>query len=186
MRVVMVHGWEGNPKNCWFPWLRDKLEEKGFEIVIPAMPDSEHPIIDVWVDYLKGIVGDVDKDTYFVGHSVGAQAILRFLEKSERVGGMVFVSGWFTLKEESYEGEEDRAIAKAWLETPIDFEKLKRNKIVAIFSDNDEFVPVSDSKLFEERLNAKIIIEHNRGHFDDEANIKELPIVLDELLKMLK
>ena len=43
---------------------------------------------------------------------------------------------------------------------------------------------LGDKELFEKYLNAKTIIEHNKGHFSDDAGVKELPVVLDELLKI--
>ncbi|MFH1455946.1 MAG: alpha/beta hydrolase [archaeon] len=184
-RIFLIHGWDGNPKNCWFPWLKQKLEEKGFQVIVPKMPNAEEPKINVWVPFLTELVKEVDEETYFVGHSIGCQTIMRFLEtQTNKIGGIIFVAGFFNLP--YLETEEEKIIAKEWIETPIDTEKIKSltQNIIAIFSDNDEDVPLSDSKLFRERLNAKIIIEKEKGHFDDSANIKELPVVFNELLKM--
>ena len=62
------------------------------------------------------------------------------------------------------------------MESPIDFEKVKKHtkKFLAVFSDNDDCVPLSDSKLFKKRLNTEIIIKHNEGHFNETQEIKEL------------
>ncbi|MAG77949.1 hypothetical protein CL616_01140 [archaeon] len=186
-KVFIVHGWEGFPKNHWFPGLKDKLEEKGFRVIIPAMPDPENPIIDVWVDYLKSQVENLNEDCYFIGHSIGCQAIMRYLEREEgKIGGLIFVAGFFNLP--NLETEEDKKIAEPWLTTLIDTDKIKEktNNIVTIFSDNDGDVPLSDSKLFEERLNAKVIVEKEKGHFCEEDGVTELHVVLDELVKMTK
>ncbi len=183
----MVHGWDGNPKNAWFPWLKKELEKNGFVVFTPLMPKPEEPKIDKWVNYLKEDVGVPDKDTYFVGHSIGCQTILRYLERVETpVGGCVFVAGFFNLP--NLETEEEKEIAKPWLSLPIDFEKVKRctNKIVAIFSDDDPDVPIEDKELFEKHLNAKTIVEHNKGHFSDDAGITELPSALNTLLDISK
>jgi predicted alpha/beta hydrolase family esterase len=51
-------------------------------------------------------------------------------------------------------------------------------KITCIFSDNDPDVPLSDAELFKEKLGAEIIVEHEKGHFDDDAGVKELESVL--------
>jgi len=184
-RVFLIHGWGGNPENNWFPWLKQKLEEQGFQVIVPSMPNAEEPKINVWVPFLTELVGEVDEETYFIGHSIGCQTIMRFLEnQTNKIGGIIFVAGFFNLP--YLETEEEKQIAKEWLETPIDTEKIKSltQNIIAIFSDNDEDVPLSDSKLFEEKLKAKIIIEKDKGHFDDDHGIKELPVVLKELLKM--
>ena len=183
-RVFLIHGWEGNPKNSWFPWLKSKLEEKGFKVIAPEMPDSGSPKIDPWIDKLKEVVGVPDQETYFVGHSIGCQAIMRYLQTEDaKIGGIIFVAGFFNLHH--LETQEEKDIAKPWLETEIDTDKIKTltDNIVAIFSDNDPDVSLEDSKLFESRLGAKIIVEKGKGHFSDDAGIKELPVVLDEILK---
>ena len=188
-KAILVHGWEGNPNNCWFPWLKKELTNNGFEVIIPKMPNSDEPKINLWVSELKEVAGFPNEKTYFVGHSIGCQAIMRYLEtlpEKTKIGGIVFVAGFFNLP--FLETEEEKEIAKPWLEIPIDANKIKMltRNIVAIFSDDDPDVPVTDSKLFKEKLNAKIIIEHNKGHFSDDAGVKEIPVVLNEILKMEK
>ncbi|PIU75687.1 hypothetical protein COS75_02970 [Candidatus Pacearchaeota archaeon CG06_land_8_20_14_3_00_35_12] len=187
-RVFIIHGWGGTPKEAWFPWLEKELEKRNFYVEIPKMPDTENPKINSWTNYIKKVVGKADKNTFFVGHSIGCQAIMRYLEKlpeKTKVGGVVFVAGWFNLM--GLEPEE-KPIAKPWLETPINFRKIKQHtkKFIAIFSGNDYYVPLSDEKLFKKRLNAKTIIKNNQGHFDESENIRKLKVALDAVLKIAK
>ena len=86
--VVIIHRWSGGPKDDWRPWLKSALEEIGCEVVVPDMPDTEIPVIEKWVAKFVDVVGIPDRHTYFVGHSIGCQAILRYLETiHEPVGG---------------------------------------------------------------------------------------------------
>lgn len=190
-RVFIIHGWDSYPEEGCFPWLKKELENKGFAVFAPAMPEPLNPKINTWVSFLKEQIGTPDEDTYLVGHSMGAQTILRYLESlsiESKIGGAIFLAGWVHLTNEAYEDEEDKEIASPWLETPIDYNRILIHikKITAIFSDNDPVVPISDSGIFKEKLGAKIIIEHNKGHFTGEDNIEELPVALEELLKMSK
>ena len=153
-------------------------------VSVPAMPDTEAPEINSWVSHLQKLVGEPDENTYFVGHSIGCQTIMRYLEglRSKKVGGAVFVAGWFYL--ENLE-EEEKSIANPWLETPIDFEKVKSatNNFKVILSDNDPYGAVDkNKKLFEENLGAKVIVEHNKGHFGGGDGIMELPSALNALM----
>lgn len=190
-RVFIIHGWEGYPEEGWFPWLKHELENRGFDVQVPAMPNTDEPKIEVWVPHLKKLVGKTDKDTYFVGHSIGCQAILRYLEQlpeGTKFASVVLIAPWMKLDENTIreEGTEAIEIVKPWVETQIDFRRIKKhlNKLVAIFSDNDPYVSLSQKGLFEKELDAKIIVEHNKGHFSGEDGIKELPSVLSAILSM--
>jgi hypothetical protein len=183
-RVFIVHCWQGHPDNFWYPWLKKELERTGFEVFVPEMPDTDNPKIGPWVETLSNLVGAVDEDTYFVGHSIGCQTIMRYLETlptDAQIGDAVFVAGWFNLP--NLETQEEKDVAEPWLTTEIDTAKLTamlKDKLSVILSDDDPHVPLSDGELFRDRLGAKVIIEHDMGHFDEET-ILELPEVLTEL-----
>ena len=189
-RVFIIHGWEFKPKHNWYPWLKKELENRGFEVVIPEMPNTEEPEIDAWVKYLEEVVGEPDEQTYFIGHSIGCQAILRYLEKvNKKIGGVVCVGGWFELIGIEEEGEDILKVARPWLETPIDFEKVRNttDKFTAILSDDDYYVSFEKhQKSFKENLGAEIIVEHNKGHFVRDDGVTELPSILESVLKISK
>lgn len=187
-RVFLIHGWGGYPHKDFIPWAEKELEAKGYEVIAPTMPDSLHPKIEVWIRYLAEIVGEVRPDDIFIGHSIGSQAILRYLEtlnEEQKVGKVILVAPWGAfLTEKAYEDEEDKVIAKPWLETPINFEKIKTKagSFLAIFSDDDQLVPFEEnSREFEEKLGAEIVVEHNKGHFTTEDGITEIPSLLGYL-----
>lgn len=187
-RVFIIHGWGGHPEEAWFLWLKKELESKEFEVHIPKMPNTNYPTIKEWVSYLRNSVGKVNRKTYFVGHSVGCQTILRYLEtlsENLEIGGAVFIAPWLTLA--NIEKDEEK-IAKPWLEIKINFDKIKKhtNNIIAIFSDDDDVVPLENKKFFEKKLNAKTFVEHNKGHFSGSDNITKIPIILNELLRISK
>ena len=80
-KVFLVHGWDGSPANNWFPWLKRELEQRGFLVSAPAMPHPRMPTIEDWVSHLSATVGKPDENTYLIGHSMGCQAIARYLER---------------------------------------------------------------------------------------------------------
>jgi len=186
-RVFIVHGWGGFPDEGWFPWLSKKLKEKGFVVEVPEMPDTDNPKIETWTGHLQKIVGNCDENTFFVGHSIGCQTIMRYLEKlpeNEKAGGAVFAASWLTLS--NIDSEEERMTSSPWLNTPIDFEKAKKRagKFICIFSDDDPYVPMENMGLFSKKLGADVIIEKNKGHFSGDEGIMELPIALKMVLKL--
>jgi len=188
-RVFIIHGWDGYPEKGIFPHLKSELQKREFEVFAPLMPDPLHPRIDEWVSFLQQQVGIPDANTILFGHSIGSQTVLRYLEtlgKGERIAGAVFLAGWMHLTDEAYETNEDAVIAKPWLETPMDWDaiRLRADRFIAIFSDDDPLVPITDAALFEEKLGAEIIIEHDKGHFSGSSGIKELSSALEAILEI--
>jgi len=189
-RVFIVHGWDGYPEEGWFPWLKKELEAKGFEVHVPQMPDAAHPRIEKWVPALAQVVGGVNAETYFVGHSIGVQTIARYLEalpEGIKVGGAVFVGGYFKrLTGIEEEGEEVVAMAHHWLDVSPNLGKVKTHlpASVAIFSDDDPYVPLDNQNDFRNKLGSKIVILHGRGHFSGSTGTFELPEARDALLTL--
>lgn len=189
-RVIIVHSWGGTPEEGWFPWLKSELEERGFEVIIPQLPDTDHPRIENWVPALAKAVCKSDKDTYFVGHSMGCQTIARYLEglnEDVKVGGAVFVAGFFKSLSGLEDDEEVQETDRLWLTAPIDLSivRTRMKNSVAIFSDDDPYVPMENQDAFRDELGSEIIVEHKMGHFSGERDgVTELPVVLEAVLKL--
>jgi hypothetical protein len=153
------------------------------------MTDAAEPKIDKWVPFLSKLIGEPDENSYLIGHSIGCQTVLRYLETLEdkKIGGAVLVAGWL-MRLTGDLSKEEIAIARPWIETPIDYQKVKRSclSIVAIFSDNDPYVYIDNKKLFEERLGATTVVEHQKGHFSGSDGVTELPSALNSVLEMAK
>src|SRR3989344_239376 len=186
-RVFIIHGWDGHPEEGWFPWLKKELERRGFSVFVPAMPNASEPKIETWVPYLNELVGQADGNTYFVGHSIGCQAIIRYLQTlppKTKIGGAVFVAGWYNLR--NLETEEEKRIAGPWVNEPRDDKKIREtvHRAIAIFSDDDPFVMPENQRSWKEKAGAKIIIEAGRGHFSGSDGIVELPSALAAILEI--
>ena len=179
-RCVIVHCWEGYPGYCWYPWLKAKLEEKGFEVIIPEMPNTKNPVLSEWLPFLYEVIGKPDPELYLVGHSLGCITILRYLESlktSVKIAGVVMVAGFtdnLGFKE-----------LESFFTKKINFEKIKNksDKFVAIHSDNDPYVPLENGKVFKEKLDAKLIIKHNKKHFSGEIENEESCTKLPDVIK---
>lgn len=182
-RTFIIHSWEGAPDQVWYPWLKGELENEGFSVQVPQMPTPDVPKIGEWVPYLREIVGDVDPDTYFICHSIGCQALLRFLEtlpEGKKVGAILFVAPFTNLV--NLEDEESERIAKPWLTKPLDWKRIRSHTsdIFCLFSTDDPWVPVSESEIFSNNLSAMTMIIENQNHFVD----KQLPLSIDKILSL--
>lgn len=182
-RVFIIHGYKSYPSDCWFPWLRKELILRGFKVNVPRLPNSDRPTRKIWVLAIKKAVGIPDPKTYFVGHSLGVPAILRYIEElsdQAKIGGLISIGGRII----------DKPIKRRQTHTfyQDEFKWSKTRKIVkksiGIYSLDDPVVPVVNGRLFKNKLGAKLILEKNKGHFSREDKIFKLPIALKSTLKI--
>lgn len=191
-RAFIIHGWDGFPQECWFPWLKQMLEKERIVVEIPQLPDASSPNIETWVPAINEVVGPVDEETYFIAHSTGCKAVLLYLQtlsSNARVGGVVLVGPWLTtLKTFEQEEPDDQAVARAWLEAPVDWKKVRRitKGTVGIISDNDPYGDLSDGELLKKKLGASVVIEHNMGHMGADVHCTELPAALEAIHSLLR
>src|SRR3989344_2573518 len=151
-RVFIVHGWGGSPEEGWLPWLKSQLEQRGFEVHAPAMPDSAHPRMSLWLETLRQTVGSSDDQCYFVGHSLGCITTLRYLEglsENQKIGGAVLVAG-FSDMHITVDEDEDIQELQTFFQTDVDFETVRKHcdKFVAIHSNNDPYVAMRYADMF--------------------------------------
>lgn len=189
-KVFIIYGWDGYPEQGWFPWLKRELESRGVEVVVPQMPVPDEPRIVRWVPKLAEVVGVPDEQTFFVGHSMGCQAIARYLEglpDDVKVGGVVFVAGFFKRLTNLEEDNVVRDVAHEWLTTSLDLAKVRAHlsRSIALFSDDDPYVPMDNRDDFRDTLGSHIITLHTRGHFSEGDKCVELPEALEALTSIL-
>lgn len=68
----------------WFPWIGAKLLEAGIPTSIPALPRPYFPEYEAWKKVFEA--EKVDSNTGLVGHSAGAEFILRWLSSNKETG----------------------------------------------------------------------------------------------------
>jgi uncharacterized protein len=176
-RLYIIHGSGGSHDEPFYKSLIEKLESNGWKCCSLEMPESVQPQIRKWVSTLSSSVKNPDLDTFFYGHSMGSQTILRYIQnlsENKKIGGAIFTAGYINLN----------PIAGKWDDTPLNWEKILRHtkKFVNIMSDNDPYVPISDKEIFKKKLGAEVIIEHNKGHCPG----SDSNIVMDKLMEMSK
>lgn len=179
MRIILIHGLKASSKTGFFPWLQNALHAKGHEVVIPDLPDPEHPDPEVWTKTLLEEVGVIDDETIIVGHSLGAAQALRFLEAAEvrsTPKGCILISAPWMIRSDDLRG---------FFLSELDFDVLmwKASKFTVIHSRDDKVIPFDHAEKYASVLHAKLV-ERNEGegHFKD---ADQYPIILEEIEKMI-
>lgn len=177
-RLFIIHGYEGSPHANWLPWLKREAEKNGFEVFVPALPNPNKPILEHWLNCLQEVVDKVDRNTYFIGHSLGCATILRFLQRqtgTSQAGGVVLVAGFaepISLSElngfTSGDWDDKRIINAA-------------HKITIINSDDDPLVPLVVGERMRDRFGAKLVVMHGAGHISEDFGYTKLSEALGEL-----
>ncbi len=190
-RIFIIHGWGGVANEGWLGWLKEELLLRGFEAFSLQMPDTEAPRVGSWVKAISESVGKTDKNTFFVGHSLGCQAIARYLQAlpgAEVSGGAVFVSGFFRKLTNMSQDRISKGVISEWLDNKTQFNKINKHllKSTAIFSDNDPYVPFDNVADFKDLLKSKIIVEHNQGHFSGSSGLPKYDVILRAVLEIIK
>ena len=150
------------------------------------MPETETPKLELWVPHLASVVGTPTAETFLVGHSMGCQTILRYIESlpaKVQVGGALLVAGFMLLAGLSPKQE---LVWNPWARVPIDLARVREDvrAVAAIFSDDDPFVPLDNVEVFRRELGATTVTLHAHKHFSEEDGVNELPEALDAVLKM--
>lgn len=189
--VFIIHGWGGNSKSDWIPWLQSELEQRGFSVFVPDMPNTKAPTISEWVGYLGNLLkGKNLENVIFVAHSIGCQTVLRYIQQRQQlVAGAVFVAPWFNLDGLEEEGSEAVEIANPWIHSIIDFDIIKKclPHLISFISSNEPYGYIAENtSVLESKLNSKVHILEKKGHFSQDDNCFEVSEVLDTLLDLLK
>jgi len=187
-RAFIIHGYQSYPQEAWLPWLQDQLEARGYVVSLPAMPHPDHPIIRDWIDFIAHLVGEPDKMTFMIGHSIGAQAVLRYLEtlagRGQSVAKTVLVAGIFPTGMSLAEAEretEGNSVLVPWFSQGIDPARVKSaaGQCTVILSDNDPYIDTEKANtVFRATLDPRIIVEPGKGHFNEDDHLAELPSAL--------
>ena len=180
-RAFIIHGWEAAPHDHWFPWLAAELEKCGWEARTLAMPGSAHPEMDAWTHAVAEAVGMPDAQTVLIGHSIGAMAIMRYLEslpEGTYVAGAIFVAGFL---------ENIDAELASFFRSPLDAERIRRTagKIIAIASDDDQHTPEGSAELIRDQLGAELVVVPGAGHFNAEDGCATLPQALEAIIGII-
>jgi predicted alpha/beta hydrolase family esterase len=187
-RAFIIHGYMGYPQEAWLPWLKGELEARGYSVSLPLMPHPDRPTIGEWVEFIGALVGEPDPRTVMVGHSIGSQAVVRYLEKlgaaGKSVGATVLVAGGFPPglpREEAEAMAEGDEVLIPWLTTGADASLVRKaaGRCTVILSDDDPYIEVGRAQAeFRAALDPRIVIEHSKGHLNDESGLTELPSAL--------
>lgn len=175
--IFLVHGYNGIPPI--FKWLKEELEKREYQVIMPEFPSKEEISFRSWVEVLDSYKDKFDTNTIVIAHSIGNSFALRYLEIND-IHVKLFVGLAGFCKKFKMNGREslNNAIEEFCNTNEILNSREKTDKIYAIYSNTDHIVPIDILEDFSEQLSAESILLENVGHMGSKSGIKQLPEVL--------
>lgn len=181
-KAIIFHGmpeeseYQGDEsRKHWIPWLKQKLEEKGFEVFAPELPKAYEPLYEDWLEKLQEF--PIDEDTVLIGHSCGGGFFIRYLSENDvKVGKVILVAPWIDPK---------KHLESKFFEFEWDLELVQKTAGVTIFISLDDGQDVLTSVEMITRRLPEVILKQfpDKGHFTfEDMKTKEFP----ELIKIIE
>lgn len=188
MKYIFInHGFMGSNVENWFPWLKNKIDDKNNQVIIPQYPiDEERHFYLYWKNVLDVYkeFNYINSETIMIGHSSGCMFTIKYLiENNIKVNKLILVSGfnnYFSENEDEFHKEGNSSFY-------IDNESLIRVKdlcdeIICIYGYNDPYIPQEVFNDFALKLDAREVIVKDGGHLNKHAGYD----TFEEILNYLK
>lgn len=177
--ALILHGITGNSQINWFPWLKKELEQKGYQVICPDLPKTDHPDRQEWLHVVKDLLQNIDHSSLtIVGHSLGVATALDYLEQSDKsINTLISAAGFY----QDY-GMELNSYFMAEKTIDLDIIKTKVNHINIIYGDDDPYVPQQTLQNLALGLKVKPTVIHHGGHFNTRAGFTKFPLLPELIL----
>jgi len=167
-KALILHAWYSKPESNWYPWLKGKMEEKGYQVFLPKIPtfDSSGPQLITSMDFIEKNYS-IDKEMVIIGHSLGCLLTLRLAEK-HMLNKIILIAGWdfndLTMEHQSF-----------W-SNKINHDLIIKNvnETYCVTSDNDPYITLFQVQEMSKRLKAKCILIKKGGHFASKEKTKQI------------
>ncbi|PIZ61954.1 hypothetical protein COY17_03310 [Candidatus Saccharibacteria bacterium CG_4_10_14_0_2_um_filter_52_9] len=182
-RAVILHGTGGSPQSNWLPWLKADLENRGYKVWVPELPNNQTPNRQVYNDFLFNSGWDF-ADNLVVGHSSGAVSVLNLIEdqRCPPIKTGVLIGAWSGTKGTDLDKDQFSALFPP---EGFNFELIKQKAAQLLFlhGDNDPLCPLEQAKWLAAQTASEIIIVPGASHFRRDDGFTELPQLTEALEK---
>ncbi|RTK94971.1 hypothetical protein EKI60_00735 [Candidatus Saccharibacteria bacterium] len=184
-RATILHGTSGNPNEHWLPWVKHQLEQAGYEVYAPLLPDNDRPNQKTYEQFLQKSGWDFS-DNILVGHSSGATTALNLLLSEWFPHAKAVVLAGTFLNEK---WTKDLGVFPAGNFDDLFIHDFDSAKLTAqadtfyfVHGDNDPYCDIEDAKQLCQQVQGTFIAMPGGHHLGGSSGITELP----ELIARLK
>ncbi len=193
LKVVMLHGrWpekidgkmianiplcDSNNEGNWMGWTKKKLEEKGYLVTCPIIPDAWQAPYSDWKKAMDSL--EIDEDTTLVGLSAGGAVCVRWLvETGTKIKKLILIAPGSKYTANETDPLPSRHEFYAFEIGPEIKAQITEGTVIFVSNDRPEIL--KSVELYKEALDARVVTLEERGHFS--FLIPQLPELVEEIL----
>jgi len=176
--VFIFHGVGGSPDENWFPWLKNELSSRGYNVVIPQFPTPEGQTLKNWLKVLDKYSEFINEDTILIGHSLGVPFALNVVER-HKVKAAYLVAGFY-----GKAGNDFDPGMVTFAQREFDWSKIRENceNFTVYHSDNDPYIRIEKAQKLAEKLNTKVTLIPNAGHINQGSGYTKFEKLFEDIL----
>lgn len=177
LKNIMIETLDYFKPRSWGSFIRETLGDD-FEVITPQMPNKANARYSEWKIWFEKIIPLLGNDIIFVGHSLGAIFLSKYLSENKipkKIKGVFLVATPF-------DGEDTEDDMGDFI-LPDDLHLLKEQagELYFYHSKDDSVVPFLDLEKYQKKIpNAHFLVFEDRGHFSQ----KEFPELIEEIKKL--
>ena len=185
--AFIIHGFNGDTLYTFGPWLKNELEQMGYEVIMPSFPIRSEATYSGWAKVLDEYKNKFNENTIIVCHSIGNPFIIRYLSENHLLS-MLYISVAGFCKLFTVPDRED--LNNAFIDFQVSNKNIAYCKThikyrYSLYSDNDHVIPSDVLEDFIKQMNSSPIFIPGVGHMGNRNNITSLPqisTILDSIL----
>ena len=184
--AFIIHGFNGDTTYTFGPWLKEELEKRAYNVIMPNFPIRSDATYDGWASILNAYKDLFNEDTVVVCHSIGNPFIIKYLTNNKLKAKLyVSVAGFcklFTIPD-----RED--LNKAFIDFKVEEKDINYCRdhikfIYSLYSDTDPVIPFGILEDFTRKLHSNPVFIPGVGHMGKYENTTSLPKIVDILDKL--
>jgi predicted alpha/beta hydrolase family esterase len=173
-RLIIHHSFGRKSQSNWYRSVAEALSDT-YDVVIPDAPNTAQGRISEWLPAFAAL--NPDENTVAVGHSLGGDVLLRYLEQPGHKLKAVFL-----VATPIDDLKWDDLQATGFFAKPFDWPTIVANAehFFVLASGDDRTVPYAHAESLAANLHARLITFNDKGHFNQDS-FPELVTVIKEI-----
>jgi len=184
--AFIIHGFNGDTTYTFGPYVKEELEERGYNVIMPNFPIRNDATYLGWRSILEEYLNLFNEDTIVICHSIGNPFFIKFLtEHKLKVKLYISVAGFCKFfmvpdREDINKAFVDFMVSKA----DINYCKSNIKFKYSLYSDNDHIIPFDILENFINQLDSTPVFISGVGHMGNRDNTQKLPQIIDIINKI--